>query len=739
MTDYKFNIKDVGRLYLYKTTILRNKLLIMTNLSQVVMCNNHLKLSGEICRIKEYSSFKDYKSKWCIDKNHNSRYVCYLQNMSKCMMLLSKVETKERLFFVTDRAKLDIQSTDITADIKGILMSVKDKATVTIFKSIINTFSFGRIMDYANIIVDNSFIYVKSSVLKLFGNTKTIINKVCAENKYYPKKGTAFEKYNNSTLEIINSNIKNFNIGIKYNDSKNININNSNIECNNEIYFTNVRRYISVKNPTKRNLLYKLQQFVITTNNVKVLSIIYSFIYSLSIYVYIFYINKRNLLALYLRRGLLNNWIPGSSDIDYLTILKNSDITHEYYNVCDIKKNYKKIRKFFPFYGENLIMNEKELDFYIKYGGLRSEDLQNSKLLYGKENVIKRRESKDDLLNKIDICSEILNSYILLSNNYFYNVDIISDLCFAKAATDIIKNIEYFYTGNKPLSRIDFLSKQKNINNSEIFENLYCVLNNVVRIDKEKRNLIFLYVFESLNKLSRKFNYYMISNRVLQKNEIEKYENISAYKELKLFKDDINMVVLDSPGLCHLVLNNSMDINKMLLIHEKAKEKYDVYSTPIMFFTKYMFQLLILSNFKNNPLDYYKFGNIDEQYKNRKVYLNGKFECFFHKDKIIKQLILTAVSELAVHINDIDITCDFESIKYDLFYALLQILQFGLYLKNGKIINKYSDIIKEYDNKCFKDTISMFNNNLKLSSDEKIFKIITFIKKLKDEITNEYK
>ena len=77
------------------------------------------------------------------------------------MMLLSKVETKERLFFVTDRAKLDIQSTDITADIKGILMSVKDKATVTIFKSIINTFSFGRIMDYANIIVDNSFIYVK--------------------------------------------------------------------------------------------------------------------------------------------------------------------------------------------------------------------------------------------------------------------------------------------------------------------------------------------------------------------------------------------------------------------------------------------------------------------------------------------------------------------------------------------------------------------------------------------------
>ncbi len=366
--------------------------------------------------------------------------------------------------------------------------------------------------------------------------------------------------------------------------------------------------------------------------------------------------------------------------------------------------------------------------------------MQNSKLLNGKKNEIKRRVSKDDLLNKIYICSEILNSYILLSNNYFYNVDIISDLCFAKAATDIIKNIEYFHTGNKPLSRIDFLSKQKNINNSEIFEILYYVLNDVNRIDKEKRNLIFRYVFESLNKLSKKLNYYMILNRVLQKNEIEEYENLSTYKELNLFKDDINMVVLDSPGLCHLVLNSSIDINKMLSIHEKAKEKYDVYSTPIMFFTKDMFQMLILSNFKNNPLDYYKFGNINEQYKSRKVYLNGKFEYFFYEDKIIKQLILTAVSELAVHINDIDITCDFECIKYDLFFALLQILQFSLYLKNGKIIYRYSDIVKEYNNnEYFKDIIYLFNNNLKLSSDEKIFKVITFIKKLKDEIINEYK
>ena len=55
---------------------------------------------------------------------------------------------------------------------------------------------------------------------------------------------------------------------------------------------------------------------------------------------------------------MLNNWIAGSSDIDYLTILAKTDINAEYNNILDIKKRYKKLKKIFPFYGENLIFNE---------------------------------------------------------------------------------------------------------------------------------------------------------------------------------------------------------------------------------------------------------------------------------------------------------------------------------------------------------------------------------------------
>ena len=212
---------------------------------------------------------------------------------------------------------------------------------------------------------------------------------------------------------------------------------------------------------------------------------------------------------------------------------------------------------------------------------------------------------------------------------------------------------------------------------------------------------------------------------------------------MRAFEKDIKMIVIDSPGLCYVVLEDFAfpSIEKISNIYNKMKEDKKIYNTPIMFFSKNIFQMLVLSNFRNNPLEFYKICNINEWYKKRKIYINGDYTYFFHESKNVRQLILTAISELAIHINEIDITCEFASVKDNLFSILLQILQFNLYLKNGKILSNYSDIIREYDSDNYvKEIISIFDdgNTVTLSSAEKTFKVIVFIKKLKSEIMKNY-
>ena len=202
---------------------------------------------------------------------------------------------------------------------------------------------------------------------------------------------------------------------------------------------------------------------------------------------------------------------------------------------------------------------------------------------------------------------------------------------------------------------------------------------------------------------------------------------------------DIDMIILDSPGLCYLVLKEIVDINKLFLMYDKIKEKHNVYNTPILFFTKNMFQMLICSNFKNNPIDYYKICNIEEQYRSRKIYLNYDYECFYNKKEIMKQQILTSLSQTAIQINEIDITKDFKDIKYVLFENLLRIIKFYLCLKNDKITeNKsYSDIINAFEKKEnfkeFQNIMLLFENNNDLSDEIKTNRIVVFIKQIQSK------
>ena len=745
---YKFVLKDMGNFYLYSSKILKNQFLSMKMFSQTYMIKNDLQLSGESCRIGGFSTLDDCSSKFLIKDDLCKRYAFYLQNIGKLNLNSTEIKTNKHLFSIMDKSKLTIKDSDIRADNKGILMFVRNKGVVNILKSNINAFSFAKLKKYANMIIDKTRIYTKSYGLKLLGNSKVSIKNSEFGNKNFSKKDIAFEIVNNSLFELTNSSVDNFKIGLKYDNNENVVVKNSQIDCEDDIVFTNDKRYLSVDNPVQRKILYKLQHFVLSTNNIFLLNKIYRFVYSISIYIYSFYVSKKYLVGLYLRRGMLNNFIAGSSDIDYLTILKNSNLDDEYKQIFNIKANYKKIKNIFPFYGENLIMNKQELLFYIKHGGMRKINLKDSKCLYGDKTIISKeyQNDKKDVIDKINICSEILNSYILLNNNFFYNVDVVSDICFAKATVDILRNIEYFYDGKEPVSRFDFLKGKikKDDRNIEIFKSLYTILKEIKRTDKENRILIFDYVFKKLEELSIKFVKEMLSNKYVEKYKISSEDTLSAYKETKVLEKDIDMIILDSPGLCYLVLKEIVDINKLFFMHDKIKEKHNVYNTPILFFTKNMFQMLICSNFKNNPIDYYKICNIEEQYRSRKIYLNYDYECFYNKKEIMKQQILTSLSQTAIQINEIDITKDFKDIKYVLFENLLRIIKFYLCLKNDKITeNKsYSDIINAFEKKEnfkeFQNIMLLFENNNDLSDEIKTNRIVVFIKQIQRELIRDY-
>ena len=436
---------------------------------------------------------------------------------------------------------------------------------------------------------------------------------------------------------------------------------------------------------------------------------------------------------------MLNNWIAGSSDIDYLSILEQTDINGEYNNILNIKKKYKSFKKIFPFYGENLILNEKDLKFYLKYGGIRSKLLKNSKLLKGKKQDLKT-DTIIDLKYKIDIVKEILNSYILLSNNYFYNIDIISDICFSKAATDILKYIEYFYNmKDLDKSRMKYLSEHDN----GITNKLYKVLKNNINLDRDDRNHIYNCIFNEIEKLSLEFNKKIIINNKTKEINVSKKNSISLFEELYAYKKDILSIILDDPGLAYIVLNNSINKNKILSIYKKAKENYCFYNTPILFFTENMYQMLLLSNFKNEPFEFCKQSNMSNRYFERRFYIGKNHRYYHHNNEILKKLLISSLSEKTIQINEIDITKGFNDIKAELYYMLFDYIQFYLYLKNDKIINSFSSIssIEEYKkyNKNFEtEILFLFEDNCNLKDDEKVRKIIVFIKNLKNEMMEDY-
>jgi hypothetical protein len=483
-----------------------------------------------------------------------------------------------------------------------------------------------QLKDMSELNVDKSKFNVKSLFVYSLDDAKIFITNTII--KAVEKIETAIRSLYNSKLILKNSEIIGFKNAVEYDILDNIEISKTKVYCKNKLANINFK---------KNNVVLKIiQKFVLNTKNIFIFKYIYRIIYLVSIKFYIFSADKNYTKAIYLRRGMLSDWIPGSSDIDYLTIVKNEVNLKRIY---EINNRYKILRKIFPFYGENLIMTIKELNFYLLYGGIRSKNLSDAKKLYG-ENVIENKKKNVDFIkNKIDIVSEILNSYILFSNNYFFNENLTNDICFSKASIDILKYIDYFYTNNKPLnSRAEFINaylKNCNVSEKQYFNQIVGVLKYNNNLPFDIKNEIVNIIFTKLDKLAKDFVNLLkdnVSLSVVSKNPEKITHSLFNTKLQEFNSKEIEVILFEDPGLCYVELENSNNKWSDLFLYysEKIKNISIIHNTPVLFFTHNLFQMMILSKFQDTPLNIFKLSNLKNKYKSRLFYLKNIKEYYYY-------------------------------------------------------------------------------------------------------------
>ncbi|OGS22117.1 MAG: hypothetical protein A3J83_03865 [Elusimicrobia bacterium RIFOXYA2_FULL_40_6] len=189
-----------------------------------------------------------------------------------------------------------------------------------------------------------------------------------------------------------------------------------------------------------------MQKLVLATNSIKILNLIYKNIYKSGLNLFIKKIkNFSQIKSVYLRRGLTaKDWIPGSSDIDLFVLIEEQETKDEIIFLKAFWGIYNSIKKYFPFFGEVQIANEREFRFYRRHGGIRAADTVNWQLLHGQpfENTADN--------NQFNALSEIFNSYLILSNNYFAKNSINNRETNFKAFADIMR----YSLPNEELSKL---------------------------------------------------------------------------------------------------------------------------------------------------------------------------------------------------------------------------------------------------------------------------------------------
>ncbi|MFA7674780.1 MAG: hypothetical protein WCY38_01810, partial [Endomicrobiia bacterium] len=759
--SFKFLAHDFSLLKLEKVSVINGLLVSCDKYAQIYSIKSTFNVRDNAVRMSEYSLIYDFCSKWEVTSSKQNQYLFSLMDIAKLNIDKSEISINEQCVFAVDKSEINISNSSISNNSEHLLFDCRYNTKLKILNTNIVASFLLQLQDNSKAYIEKSDIYIRNLIAKNSDESSiSISNTVMKSNN---SNSVGFILFNYSKINVLNSIIDKFNKCIICNNLDNVNINDTKINCKNQFI---QQDGVDIDNKIgSSKILYKLQLFVLSTRKIFVFNFIYRLIYLLSVKNYsILNINNKYILSIYLRRGMLNNdWIAGSSDIDYLTIIKDNNLYAEMQSVFNINNKYKKIKKILPFYGENLIMTNSELNFYLKYGGIRVNNLLDAKLLSGEKNINQKivlyEHNKQKF--KIDIVSEILNSYILFSNNYFCDSDIVTDICFSKAVIDILKYIDFSHTANKPInSRIEFLEYYL-VNcyedEKDILKYIVFVLKDNIILKTDVRNEIFNLIFKKLNDLSVEFNNFAkktMNLKKMNKDKQIKTDNILFDEKIDNLQKEIpvSSIILDSPGICYVTIDDldtakfSQCSGSFMNFYKEIKKIKILYFTPVMFFTKNMFQMLLLAIFKNTPLNYLKLKNINNKYLNRIFYLKSNTEYYYHNYDTLKILILESVSDLSFHINDIDISKKFIDIKDKLFSLLIQVFGFNLYIKNAKIkddsfVDNIIDSYKNYNRSKILEIDSMllvFEDNCELSDLERIMKVISFIKKSKNEFIKDY-
>jgi len=737
---FKFVINDFSDLSVENSYIQNGSLCSADKFSELYSYKLSIN-TDKVINLSDYSVMSDNESKWNI-KNYdidNKKSVCYLMDGTKLNINKSDIDTNIQFLFAINNSSISIENSSIKSSTKFPLIDLRYFSKLYMINTTADSSHMFQLKDMSDLNVSKSSFNIKNLFSYSLDDVKILISDSIIKTK--EKFKTAIKLLYNSKLNINNSRIIGFNNAIEYDTIKNINIEKTKFDCKN--------KFIKTSFESKSLIMNLIQKFVLSSRKISIFNFFYKLIYLIAIKFYILSSDKRYVDLIYLRRGMLNDWIAGSSDIDFLTVIKD---TTDFKNIYVINKKYKFIRKIFPFYGENLIMTNEELKFYMLNGGIRSKNLLEAKKLYGKKNIENKETNLNFIKTKIDIVSEILNSYILFSNNYFFNDNITNDICFSKASIDILKNINYFYTDNKPCnSRTDFINTY--LENCTVLERDY--LNNILEVllnnknfTKKVKDEIFNIVFAKLDKLSKDFINLLKAKTdlcVISKDFRNVEHSLFGIKLAKLDISKIKSILFEDPGLCCVVFesNTGMRFCELSLYYNKQiKDISVVHNTPILFFTKDMFQMLLLSKFQDTPLNILKLNNLKSKYKNRIFYLKDNMQYYHHKKEILKMLILESVSEQSFKLNDIMMLKKFSQIDKELYSVLIQMLEFYLYMKNDKItkiedseniVLKYSSV-SQTNKQEINDVLMCFSEESSLSDYDKKVKILTFVKKLKDSI-----
>ncbi len=690
---------------------------------------------------------------------------------------------KSALMIVTGNARVVLNKITAETILDNSINFISSSNKADICMSYMKTsgfYSFIKAADFSKIFINKSNIESKTLSFLLDGNSETLVQNTSL------KSNDGFEYVLKEAARLFVKKIKNvcdscFDLrqySQVYSDTSSFIVRNESISASEFTLFNETRsswkNYIAHGNDSlyklKKNILFKpneiirmvlnlLQIAVIKTRNNSFLRKIYDAIYHSSVKIYPFMIKNDSISSIFLRRGMLNkDWIAGSSDIDFFTVIKNKEPYSEINLLYEIHKKYGKLKKIFPFYGENIIMTSEEVSFYIKYGDLRVSDIYNSKCLYGDLQFIKPdKNNYSPLKENIDKISEILNSYILLSANYFKQDSIVNDIGFAKASIDILKNIstDTIFSDSRTGWLTQYFDRCQNIEKN-ILHPLMLLLKQNIRISLDERNAVFNLIFNKINDYSGHSNAFIASNAGVNLIKVKKNHNLNN-KHLtntidllqKMFNNSISSIIIDAPGVCKVIVKEDCckngEIRNFNDIYKNIKQLDLSNNTPVLFFTESMFQMLLFARFKSMPLEEYRLKSFSNIYRKRVFFLAEDNQYFIHGCDMRKNLLLESLAEISFQINMLDVTKNFDSLRENILEILFNLTELNLYLKNDIITNDIRNMYNSFkmfnpddsDQKELACVLNVFNDGL-MPDKEKIIKIILFIKKVKNGLMKEF-